>query len=340
MKLNIMIPNQWIEEAEKRIAPFIDETPLTYDEDLDIFLKWENHQVSGSFKVRGAFNKILTLQPWERELGLVAASAGNHGAGVALAAQTFDVPATIFVSENAVPSKIDAMRKFGAEVHTVPGAYGGSYGGSIGEAERAGKNYAASSGKIWVSPYNDGQVIAGQATLGLEILRQLPEAINKTWFIPIGGGGLMAGIASALEFYQTNSYSNKSETARHYRLFGIQSEASPFFHAIYHYGSQEGVIELPSLADGLAGQLEDNSITIPILKSCVDDIILVSEEDIADAIAYAWHKYAEKIEGSAAASIAAVLTRKISASPSIVIITGGNIQPEAHKMLCKEKGVK
>ena len=128
-------------------------------------IKWENRQVTGSFKARGAFNKVLLLEEWEREVGLVAASAGNHGQGLALAGQKHGAVVEVFVSEQAVPAKVDAMRALGAIIHTVPGSYG--------EVEAAAKAYAENQQKTWVSPYNDGQVIAGQGTLGLELLRAL-----------------------------------------------------------------------------------------------------------------------------------------------------------------------
>jgi threonine dehydratase len=171
-----MIPYEWLEQADSRITPFIQRTPLTYDAARNLYIKWENRQLTGSFKARGAFNKVLLLEDWEREVGLVAASAGNHGQGLALAGQKVGAAVEIFVSEHAVPAKLDAMRTLGAVIHTVPGGYG--------EAEAAGKAYAEDQQKTWVSPYNDGQVIAGQGTVGLEILRALTPGPS-----PAGGGG-------------------------------------------------------------------------------------------------------------------------------------------------------
>lgn len=310
-----MIPTSWLEEARARLSPHIYRTPLTYDESLGIYLKWENRQVTGSFKARGAINKVLCLQPWEQARGLVAASAGNHGQGVALAGRLVSAPVVIFASNHAVPSKVEAMHRLGAQVHLVPGGYG--------EAEQAGLAYAESNRRTWISPYNDGQVIAGQSTLALETLESLPDLPELTWVVPVGSGGLISGIGEAL-----NSCHNKE--VQHYRLVGVQSTASPFFHTIYHTGDQSGVVELPSLADGLSGPVEAGSITIPIVRSRVDDIILVSEDEIVQAIAYAWEHYRERIEGSAAVALAAVITRKIAARPALVVISGGNIQPELH----------
>ena len=319
-----MIPYPWFEEAAARLSTHIIETPLDYDPRLDLYLKWENRQLTGSFKARGALNKVLAMQPWERERGLVAASAGNHGQALALAGNLVKAPVIIFVSEKAVPIKIEAIRNLGAEVHLVSGGYG--------EAENAGLAYAEEQSATWVSPYNDGLVIAGQGTIGLEILRQLakssPDPVSDlTWVIPVGGGGLCAGIAGAL-------YGNDLPKPWSHRLVGVQSEASPFFHAIYHQGTQAGQIELPSLADGLAGPVEEGSVTIPILRRYLDDLVLVSEDDIQAAIVYSWRHYHERIEGSAAAGLAAVLTERIYARPALVVISGGNIQPELHAHLC------
>jgi len=227
-----MIPYLWLTDASARLAPYIHQTPLTYDSELDLYLKWENRQLTGSFKIRGAFNKVLTLQPWERERGLVAASAGNHGQGLALAGSQTGAHVIVFASEHAVPAKLAAMRQLGAEVRLVPGGYG--------EAEAAGLAYAHDHSATWVSAYNDGQVISGQGTLGLETLAQLASLANKPdrpvpWVIPVGGGGLAAGIACAL-------FCNPQNEPGAQRLVGVQPEASPFFHAIFHLGSQAGQI--------------------------------------------------------------------------------------------------
>ncbi|MBN1148079.1 MAG: pyridoxal-phosphate dependent enzyme [Anaerolineales bacterium] len=312
-----MIPYLWLEQAQERIAAHIRSTPLSYDKSLDIYIKWENHQATGSFKARGALNKVLTLQPWERDRGLVAASAGNHGQGLALAGKLFDAPVIIFVSEHAVPAKVEAMRTLGATIKLVPGGYR--------EAEKAGLEYARSREVTWVSPYNDAQVIAGQATLGAETLKQLPPLAQSTWVVPAGGGGLIAGIGAAIK-------TDSPATSQHGEclLIGVQSEASAFLHAIYHSGNQEGIVEMPSLADGLAGPVELDSVTIPLVRTYVDDFILVSEQQIENAVRFAWRHYNECIEGAAAAALAAVISGKISFRPAVVIISGGNIQPEIH----------
>jgi threonine dehydratase len=312
-----MIPSNWLEEAAQRIAPHIRRTPLTYIPQEDLYIKWENHQITGSFKVRGAFNKVLCLQEWERARGLVAASAGNHGQGVALAGKQLGAKVTIFASEHADPSKIQAMQALNAQVVLVPGGYG--------EAEKTGLEFAQSSQATWISPYNDGQVIAGQGTLGLEIDRELPALPESTWVVPAGGGGLVSGIGAALENIHPRP-----------QLAAVQSEASPFLYTLFHHNTQDGVVEQNSIADGLAGPVEAGSITIPLARQYLDDFVLVSEQEIARAVLYCWQQYSEKIEGSAAAALAAVLFNKVKQRPAVVIISGGNIQPELHAQLINQ----
>jgi threonine dehydratase len=307
-----MIPNIWLEQAFQRIQPYIKKTPLTYDEKISIYLKWENHQVTGSFKARGALNKVLSLQDWEVERGIVTASAGNHGQGVALAAELRNAPVTVFASDHAQPNKLRSMKELGADIHLVTGGYG--------EAEQAGILFARQTGATWVSPYNDGMIIAGQGTIALEILQDLPNPSTVTWIVPAGGGGMVSGIGCAIH-----------ELKPAPRLVAVQSEASPFLHEIFQKGTQDGVVELDSLADGLAGPVEEGSVTIPIVKNCINDFILVTENEIRDAIRYAWFQYQEKIEGSAAAALAVITSGKISDRPALVVISGGNIDPQDHK---------
>jgi threonine dehydratase len=306
-----MIPYEWIDQAYKRIQPYIWNTSVTYDEVNQIYLKWDNKQITGSFKVRGALNKILDLQPWERNNGLVTASAGNHGQGVAFAANIKAAKATIFCSDHAVPSKISAMKALGAKVILVHGGYA--------EAEQAGIEYAQQKGSVWISPYNDGKVISGQATLALETTLDQPNLADFPWLVPVGGGGLIAGLAQVL----------KKQSLRN-RTIGVQSTASPFFYELYKHNTQDGIVELPSLADGLAGPVEEGSITIPIVHKLIDDFFLVSESEIEEAIAYAYYQYDEVIEGSAATVLAASLFGKIKERPVVLVISGGNIQPEVH----------
>jgi threonine dehydratase len=312
-----MIPMEWIEQAQTRIAPYVQKTPLAFDEQRDLYLKWENRQLTGSFKPRGAINKVLTLQDWERKAGLVTASAGNHGQGVALAGQITGAPVEVFASEHAVPAKVEAMRELGATVYSVPGGYA--------EAEAAGRQYAAEKQRVFVSPYNDGQVIAGQGTIGLEILNELGDAKPASWIVPAGGGGLISAVGTL--------FSRMSSCPR---LIGMQAAASPFTHSLYRRHTQDGVQDLPTLADGLSGAVEQGSVTIPIMERTVDDFLLVSEDEIERAIAFTWYAYHEIIEGSAAVALAAVLGRQVTARPAVLIMTGGNIQPEVHRRIIEK----
>jgi threonine dehydratase len=227
---------------------------------------------------------------------------------------------TIFASDHAVPTKIAAMRRLGARVCLVNGGYA--------QAEAEGIDHAKKSGMVWVSPYNDPWIIAGQASLVVEIIQSQADTRVCTWVVPVGGGGLISGIALALH-----------EISPTTRIIGVQSTASPYFHAIFHQGTQASVVELPSLADGLAGAVEEGAITIQIVNNLVDDILLVSEDEIARAIIYAWATYHEKIEGSAAVVLAALITGKI-ASPTVSILSGGNISPELHQTLIENKAWK
>lgn len=306
-----MIPSEWIDQADERIAPHIVRTPLTYDAARNLFVKWENRQKTGSFKARGALNKILALENWEREAGIVTASAGNHGQGVALAGQLTGARVTCFVSEHAVPVKVDAIRALGAEIVVMAGGYP--------EAEAAGRKFAFENQKTWVSPYNDGQVIAGQGTIGLEVMQAVGRNTISTYLVPVSGGGLIAGIGAALMRLTPRP-----------RLVGVQPETAPFMHGLFYRGSQDGIPDLPSLADGLTGAVEADSVTIPMVKQLVDEIILVSEEDIARAVAFAYHEYGEMIEPSGAVTIAAALRGLAGSGPQVAIVSGGNIQPEVH----------
>jgi threonine dehydratase len=311
-----MIPSEWLDQADERIAPHIVRTPLTHDAARNLYIKWENRQKTGSFKARGALNKILALENWEREAGIVTASAGNHGQGVALAGQLTGARVTCFVSEHAVPVKVDAIRALGAEIVAVAGGYP--------EAESAGRKFAAEHQKTWVSPYNDEQVIAGQGTIGLELINSpllLGEGsgVRLTILVPVSGGGLIAGIGAAL-----------TRLSPRPRLVGVQPETAPFMHGLFYRGSQAGIPDLPSLADGLTGAVEADSVTIPMVKQLVDEIVLVSEEEIAQAVAFAFIEYGETIEPSGAVTIAAALRGLAGSGPQVAIVSGGNIQPEVH----------
>jgi threonine dehydratase len=316
MNKSEIFPMEWIIQAEQRIGSHILVTPFTHDSARNLFLKWENRQFTGSFKARGAFNKILSLQPWEQKQGLVAASAGNHGQGVALAGRLVGAPVTVFASRHASPFKVEKMRSLGADVRLVAGGYD--------EAEHEGLDYAKENGKTWVSPYNDPQVIAGQGTIGLELARQVELSSSMTLLVPVSGGGLLAGIAAALTALKNRP-----------KIVGIQAEASAFMHALFKRGTQENVPDLPTLADGLSGPVENGSITIPLINTLVDDILLVGENEIAHAISYAFRNNGEIIEASGAVGLAAILSGVVR-PPAVIVVSGGNISPELHGRVCDQ----
>lgn len=314
-----MIPIEWLYAARDRIKDITRITPLTHDENLGVFFKWENEQVTGSFKVRGAVNKVLSLQEWELENGVIACSAGNHGQGCALACQKKRVSCDVFAPEHAAPNKVAAMQALGAEVHLVKGDYSAAEHMAIRQAELTGKTF--------ISPYNDVQVIAGQGTLGLELAEQTSLFKDvKSVIVPVGGGGLLAGIGVSLESFKHRP-----------KLIGAQSEASSYMHAIFYYGTQEGVFESESIADGLAGEVDHRSITIPLVDKYADDIMLVSEKQIAEAIRYAWQQHHQMIEGSAAVTLAVVMAGKKIDLPAVLLISGGNIQPELHQAIVEKR---
>ncbi len=312
-----MISKDWIDAAEKRLSKKIIQTPCTYDPDINAYLKWENHQETGSFKLRGALNKVLALEPWEQERGLVAASAGNHGLGVAYAARLVGTKAVVFIPENSVINKEKAIMDFGAKVVKVDGGFS--------KAEKEAQLNAIKKGATWVSPYNDRQVVAGQATLGMELIDQINPFDADACLVPVSGGGLIAGVGLAFEYNDLDP-----------SLIGVQSANSAYFHALYHTGTQKNIIESVSIADGLSGAVEKKSITIPLVRNLLDDFVIVSEDEIEHAIAYAFFKYNEIIEGSAAVPIAAVLYKKIKPTKVILVISGGNISLDKHAAICEK----
>jgi len=321
-----VIPFEWLEQAQERIAPYVVETPLTHDKERGLYLKWENRQLTGSFKARGALNKVLSLEDWERDAGLVAASAGNHGQGVALAGTLTRSRVEVFVPEHAVSSKVEAIRRQGARVRTVPGGYG--------EAELAAKHYAEAEHKTYISPYNDPQVIAGQGTMAMEIMRQLASLENEhgesgdarrgvaAWIVPTGGGGLISACGVVL-----------ANSGAMPELIGVQAAASAFTHSLYHHQTQNAVEDNPTLADGLSGAIDENSVTIPIMRQLVKDMLVVSEGSIAAAIAFAWNIYHERIEGSGAVGLAAILDGQITLRACVLVMTGGNIEEEVFRAI-------
>jgi len=315
-----------IQSARECIAPHVMQTPTTRDEalgrqyDAEIWFKWENRQTTGSFKLRGALNKLLSLPPPERATsGVLAASSGNHGQGVAHAAQMLGLPARIYVPDDTPSKKLCSMVQLGAEVVTVPGGYGA--------AEDAALAAARDSDAAWVSAYNDPDIIAGQGTLAVEWLEQVPAL--DLLLVPVGGGGLISGVGLAAKASNPDI-----------RVVGVQAAASAALYEAFHGRDMDAVTHSPTLAHGLAGPVETGSITIPLVMQVVDEMLLVSEHDIEQAMAYAYRVHGEVIEGAGAVGLAALLAGKVACAGRAVgvLISGGNVGPERHAEVLARRG--
>jgi threonine dehydratase len=291
-----------IEAARERLAGVARVTPVSQSETLKrragrpVWLKAENLQRTGSFKIRGAANKIATLTPEERERGVAAASAGNHAQAVAWAAREAGIKATIYVPEDAPMAKVDATRGYGAEVVMAGSGYDEAQ-----EASRA----SIEAGATFVHAFEDPVVIAGQGTLGLELAEQV-EGLD-TLVIPIGGGGLASGIATALR-----------ATRPDVRLVGVQTEA---FAPLVPGGKVGGF----TIADGIAVK-RPGELTEGILKELLDDVVTVSDDEIAAAIVLLLERVKLVVEGAGAASVAAITTGRAGGNgPACAVLSGGNI---------------
>jgi threonine dehydratase len=292
--------------ARERIGGLVKRTPMIQAGLLG--LKCEQEQPTGSFKVRGALNKILGASPRDLAPGVVAASAGNHGLGVAYACKLRGTPATIVVPENAVSAKVAGIMALGAEIVRAPGGYA--------DAELQGRQLAEAHGAFWVSPYNDPEVIAGQGTIGLELVEQLKSVLGTPSgevFVPVSGGGLISGIGIALK-----------GLAPGVRVIGVQPEASPYMYVHFKGGDMGQVVETPTIADGLAGAVEEGSITLDIVNAVVDDMQIVDETAIREAVRWIRRSTGAWVEPSAAAAVAAAL-RDDQGRQRVVVLSGGNI---------------
>ena len=301
-----------IKEAEIRISPHIIHTPIVYSPTIsemtgaNVYLKLETLQKAGSFKVRGATNKILSHINAIREQGVIAASAGNHAQGVAVAAHSAGVPATIVMPEWSSLSKQDATRGYGAQVII--------HGQTLEESIRRAQ-MIASQGQLFIHPYDDDAVIAGQGTIALEILSALPE--TDMIIIPVGGGGLIAGIATAAK-------AKKPEI----KIIGAQAEACPSAGEAIRHGSPYRIPEGNTIADGIR-VAETGKITLPALQHFVDYLALASEEEIADAMLLLLERKHIVAEGAGAVPLATLLNGSISVqsgSTVVLVISGGNIE--------------
>lgn len=306
--------------AALRIRSYIRETPLEYSFHLSglsgskVFLKLENLQITGSFKLRGATNKLLSLTSEQRKRGVVAASTGNHGAAIAFGMSKLAIPGMIFVPENASTAKLESIRRFGAEIRV--------HGDDSALTELFARRYAEENGLTYVSPYNDPAIIAGQGTIAEEIARQIDHV--DAIFVSLGGGGMISGIAGFLKSSDTSV-----------RVIGCSPENSP---VMIESIKANRIIEMesqPTLSDGTAGGIEPNAITFDLCRQLVDEYVEVSEGEIKAAMLMFMETQHQMIEGAAGVAIAAFLKRMKSfrGMNIAIVICGGNLSIETLRVI-------
>jgi threonine dehydratase len=294
--------------AEARIRPHVRETPLVHSPALsdatgaEIWLKCENLQATGSFKVRGATNALLSLPADARRRGVVAASSGNHGVAVSHAGAALGIPVTIYVPEFASPAKIAAMKRLSATVVT--------FGTDGLDTEVEARRVANAERRSYVSPYNDMTVVAGQGTVGVELRRQL-DGITAV-VVAVGGGGLIGGIAAYLKAHDRNV-----------GVIGAQPSNSRVMIESVRAGHVVEIPSLPTLSDGTAGGIEANAITFPLNRELVDEWIEVPEGDIARAMRHSIEVEHMLIEGSAAVAVAALTRAGATLGGKVVVVLCG-----------------
>lgn len=316
---------QDIEDARLRIEPLTNRTPLKPSQTLSarlgkqVYLKLETMQPTGAFKLRGAANAILSLSPEQRERGVVTCSAGNHGRAIAYVARHAGIDATIFLSRLVPDNKVRAIEDLGATV-VVTGA-------DFDEASAEARAYCVDRGMTFVHAFDDRQIVAGQGTLGLEILDDLPDV--DTIVVPLSGGGLIAGVALAVKARKPATY-----------IIGVSMEHGAAMHESLKAGRPVSVTEEPTLADALAGGIElDNSVTFPLVRDLVDEVRLVSEAQIADAMVYALLKERIVLEGAGATPLAVLLGDEAAVPGDIIVAvcTGDNVDMTKLLALVQER---
>ncbi len=309
---------QEILQAEHKIRPYIRETPLEYSVPLSkltgsrVYLKLENLQYTGSFKVRGAMNALLSLTPEQRARGVVTASSGNHGIAVAFGLHTLKIHGTIFVPEDTSSSKVAAIRNYGAHMRF--------WGTDCVLTEGHARSYAAQKEMVYISPYNNAQVVGGQGTIGVELCRQI-EHVDVV-LAALGGGGMISGIAEYLKTVFV-----------HAEVIGCSPENSPVMAKSVQAGHILEMESLPTLSDGTAGGVEQDAITFPLCQRLVDDYMLVSEEEIRYAMRLCIENQHMLIEGAAAVPLAALLKspERFREKTVVVVLCGANLSLETLK---------
>jgi len=310
-----------VENAYARIRPDIIETALEYSPLLSlvfgahVYFKWECDQITGSFKFRGALNKLRTLSSARKRKGVVSASTGNHGLGVCRAARIEGVDLVLYLPENAASAKIARLRKAGAVLRF--------FGTSCEKTEAHARSEAASSGRVFISPYNDREIIGGQGTAGLEILDQLPGVEDV--IVPVGGGGLIAGIAGYLKC-----------RAPGVRVWGVEPARSAFMKASLRAGRLVAVKEKKTLADAVAGGIEPGSVTFPLCRRYVDEVVTVSEEGLTAAVRLIHEVHGKVVEGAGALALAAMMKyrARFRGRRVVLVASGGNISPGRFQSIC------
>jgi threonine dehydratase len=298
--------------AYGRIAPDILRTLLEYSPALsrltgaEVFLKWESEQRTGSFKFRGALNKIRLLTLEERNRGIVSASTGNHGLGISLAAEMEGIPLTLVLPQNVSPEKKRRLKTGRAEIII--------HGEGCDKAETWARRLAEESGKTFISPYNDEEVIAGQGTIGLEISEDLADI--DAVIVPVGGGGLIAGIAAYLK-----------ASGRAVEVHGVEPSRSGFMAASLAAGHLVEIDEEETIAEAVAGGIEPGSITFPLCRELLDRIILVEEPLIKRAMSLLLEHRQRMVEGAGALALAGLLEdrTRFQAKRTVLVVSGGNI---------------
>jgi len=301
-----------IEDASQRIAPHIRRTEcrpgLTLGDEVDgeVFLKLENLQQSGSFKLRGVLNKILSLSDEDSRKLLVTASTGNHGAAFVHAVGLFGLQGTLFLPKTAAAIKIENVRASGVPFELI--------GEDCVEAEAHGAAFAREHGHVWISPYNDSEVVHGQGTIGVELSEEL-ETIDAV-VVPVGGGGLIGGIAGYLKAVKPSI-----------EVIGCQPVNSCVMYESVNAGEILDIESLPTVSDATAGGIEKGAITLDLCRRLVDDFVLLEEEEIIEAMRFLYEMEDLTIEGGAAMPVAAVLRdpARFAGRRTVLIVSGGRI---------------
>ena len=309
-----MITLQKIQEAHKRIAPFVNYTPLIHSKYLSnnfkVKLKLESLQITGSFKLRGATNKLLSLNEDQKQKGVIAVSTGNHGKGVAYAANILGIKSTIFMSSMVPQFRKEAIEALGAKVKIV--------GSNSDEADQYAKKLAKKENITLIHPFDDEEIIAGQGTVGLEMLETFPEV--DTVVVPTSGGGLSGGIALAIKL-------QKPEV----KIIAASMKRGPSMYESLQLGKPVDVKELETLADCLGGSIGiNNKYTFKIAQETIDDFVLVDEDKIAEGIKLNFVEHKLVTEGAAATAVMVVkdnMTQHLGKN-IICLICGGNIDSE------------